>query len=147
MRQIKKIILHCSDSQDSLDIGVKEIKKWHTDPPPKGNGWTDIGYHFVVRRDGRIERGRSEETIGAHVAGHNSDSIGVCWVGRTVASDKQLQAIYALLRGLIDKYGLEIEDIWGHNQFDSHKTCPNLQMDFVRAQTLFTPIGYNIDEL
>lgn len=147
MRKIKKIVLHCSDSQDSLDIGVKEIRSWHTMKPPKGNGWDDIGYHFVIRRDGRIELGRPQKVIGAHVRGHNSDSIGVCWVGRKMASDKQLQSMYALLRGLIDKYDLEVEDIWGHSQFDSHKTCPNLDMIFVRAQTLFTLIGVNIDQL
>ena len=147
MDKITKIILHCSDSQDSLDIGVKEIRSWHTMKPPKGNGWTDVGYHFIIRRDGRIELGRPLDVKGAHVRGQNSDSIGVCWVGRAWASDKQLQAIYALLRGLLDKYSLKVEDIWGHSQFDSHKTCPNLDMTFIRAQTLFTPIGVNVDEL
>lgn len=142
MRKIKKIILHCSDSSDSKDLGVKEIRQWHLD-----RGWSDVGYHFVIRRDGRIERGREEEVKGAHVKGHNDDSIGVCWVGRKVASDAQLQSIYMLLRGLIDKYDLNVYDVFGHTELDSGKTCPNLDMNFVRLQTLFTIEGYNVEEI
>ena len=147
MKKIKKIVLHCSDSPDSLDIGVREIRSWHTQLPPKGNGWSDIGYHFVIRRDGRIERGRPETVKGAHVKGHNSDSIGVCWVGRKTASDAQLMAIKKLLRGLMDKYELREYDIYGHKELDSGKTCPNLDMVHVRLQALFTIEGYNVDEL
>jgi len=144
---VKKRVFHCSDSSDSIDLGVKEIRQWHTDTPPKGNGWSDIGYHFVIRRDGRIERGRAETVQGAHVRGHNEDSIGICWVGRKTASDKQLMAIKKLLRGLMDKYELQAYDIYGHTELDSKKTCPNLDMNFVRLQALFTIEGYNVDEL
>jgi len=59
-----------------MDIGAKKIRQWH-----KLRGWSDIGYHYVIRRDGRIELGRPIEQVGAHVKGHNSDSIGVCMVG------------------------------------------------------------------
>lgn len=147
MRKISKIILHCSDSQDSLNIGFKEINSWH-----KQQGWlsdsgVSCGYHYVIRRDGKIERGRPDHEIGAHVKGHNSESIGVCWVGRKYASDAQLLAIRQLLRGLIDKYELKPYDIWGHTELDGKKTCPNLEMSYIRLQTLFTVQGVNSDEI
>lgn len=56
--------------------GVETIHTWH-----KNQGWSGIGYHFVVRKDGTIERGRPEDKVGAHVSGHNSDSIGICFEG------------------------------------------------------------------
>lgn len=77
MREINLIVVHCTYSRPSMDIGVEEIRKWHVE----GNSWTDIGYHYVIRRDGTIEDGRPIERPGAHVKGHNSNSIGIAWVG------------------------------------------------------------------
>ena len=79
MREINAIVIHCSATKANADIGLDEIRKWHTGP--KGNGWRDVGYHLIIRRDGGIEKGRPIEEIGAHVVGHNADSIGVCLVG------------------------------------------------------------------
>lgn len=70
------LVLHTSATRASMDIGVKEIRSWH-----KAKGWSDIGYHWLIRRSGEIEPGRQEKSIGAHVAGWNSRSIGVCMVG------------------------------------------------------------------
>jgi N-acetylmuramoyl-L-alanine amidase len=137
VRKIEKLVVHCSDSQDSVDIGVKQIRRWHVED----NGWSDIGYHYVIRRDGRIERGRQDDTPGAHVRGHNSDSIGICVVGRTNFDTRQTQALYGLLRGLMEKYDLGVEDVWGHYELDDGKTCPNMEMTCIRAHTLFH-MGY-----
>lgn len=133
MREIKRIVVHCSDSSDSVDIGAKQIRQWHV----KDNGWSDIGYHYVIRRSGQIERGREDDVAGAHVRGHNSDSIGICVVGRKMFDTKQLQALYGLLRGLMDKYNVPVYEVYGHTELDSGKTCPNMDMVFVRAHTLF----------
>lgn len=70
------IVIHCSATKPSQDIGVKEITEWHV-----AKGWAGIGYHFVIRRDGQIELGRPLEDVGAHVQGHNSTSVGICMVG------------------------------------------------------------------
>lgn len=70
------LVLHTSATRASMDIGAAEIRSWHL-----GKGWSDIGYHWVIRRNGQIEAGRQERAIGAHVAGSNSRSIGVCLVG------------------------------------------------------------------
>lgn len=70
------IAIHCSDTRPSQDIGEAEIRGWHTQ-----KGWTDIGYNIVIRRDGRVEIGRPLDYQGAHVAGFNRNSLGVCLVG------------------------------------------------------------------
>jgi len=66
MRPIDTLILHCSATPPDMDIGVAEIDTWH-----KAQGWKRIGYHFVIRRNGIVERGRPLAQIGAHVEGHN----------------------------------------------------------------------------
>ena len=75
-RQTKYIVVHCSATRSNQDIGADEIRQWHLN-----NGWDDIGYHAVIRRDGRIEFGRHFDEPGAHVKSHNFQSVGVCMVG------------------------------------------------------------------
>jgi N-acetyl-anhydromuramyl-L-alanine amidase AmpD len=126
-------VVHCSDSEDSLDFGVHDIRKWHLE-----RGFSDIGYHYVIRRNGKVETGREESQVGAHVQGHNSHSIGICWVGRSRISQEQLDSLYAILRGLCHKYNLDpTEDVLGHCELDNKKTCPNLNMNLVRANLIF----------
>lgn len=129
MRVLKKIVVHCSDTPATLDIGVKEITAWHTAKPPKGNGWRDIGYHFVIRRGGTVEPGRPVSAQGAHVAGHNADSIGVCLVGGKWDADyepQQYEALAVLLRSLMTNHGpLEVV---GHRDLDRLKSCPRFDV-------------------
>lgn len=87
-KETKYIVVHCSDTKASQDIGAAEIKSWHTSPPPAGRGWSDIGYALVIRRSGAAEAGRDADhdgdtfdDIGAHVAGYNAKAVGVCMVG------------------------------------------------------------------
>lgn len=71
------IVVHCSATKPSQDIGAAEIRKWHVED----NGWSDIGYHQVIRRSGAIELGRPLHVSGAHAKGYNSVSCSVCLVG------------------------------------------------------------------
>ncbi len=90
MRQIDTIIVHCSATEhvdDSVDSDV--IRAWHVEE----NGWSDIGYHFVITRRGDIEFGRPLEKRGAHARGHNDHSVGVCLVGGLDASGKPTEGI------------------------------------------------------
>lgn len=73
---IKLLVIHCSATKASLDIGAAEINTWHI-----ARGWHGIGYHYVIRRDGQIEYGRPHEQVGAHTKGHNNGSLGICMVG------------------------------------------------------------------
>lgn len=87
-----------------MDIGASEIRDWHINK----NGWSDIGYHYVNRRNGLIEIGRPIEVAGAHVKGHNYDSIGICMVGGVNDAGKaqanftevQYAGLYYLLKTL-----------------------------------------------
>lgn len=76
MRHIDTIVIHCSATPPSMDVGVEEIEEWHIN-----RGWSEVGYHFVIRRDGTIEDGRDLDKVGAHAKGFNANSIGICYVG------------------------------------------------------------------
>jgi N-acetyl-anhydromuramyl-L-alanine amidase AmpD len=75
-KNIRRIVLHCTATREGQDIDAATIKRWHL-----RQGWSDIGYHFVIRLDGTIEKGRPEQTPGSHVKGFNTGSIGVVYVG------------------------------------------------------------------
>ena len=77
MRSIDKIIIHCSATPPHKDFSAEDIRDWHV----KGNKWSDIGYHYIVKLDGSMEYGRPIEVPGAHCKGHNQDSIGICYIG------------------------------------------------------------------
>ena len=130
MREIKTIIVHCADTYPDMDIGVDEIHEWHTSPP---RNWSDIGYHWVIRRSGVLEHGRPEHIAGAHAAGHNKDSIGVCMVGGKSRKDdgpednftpEQRVMLRELIGMLRKRYGDSVEVI-PHSAVNEHKTCPN----------------------
>lgn len=76
-----QVVVHCSATRATADIGLTEIRGWHI-----ARGFTDIGYAVVIRRSGIIELGRDLKAIGAHVEGHNADTVGVCMVGGLDAS-------------------------------------------------------------
>ena len=132
MRKIRKLVVHVSDSPDTLDIGVNDIRHWHADPKPKGNGWSDIGYNFVIRRNGTVELGRPLQLIPAHTKGHNADSIGICWVGRDKPSYEQYHNLCITLKSLMLQYDLKPTDVYGHRELNPGKTCPNMDMDKLR---------------
>lgn len=129
-RKIDMLIIHCSATKPTMDIGVKEIRKWHVE----GNGWQDIGYHDVIRRNGNTERGRPYEIAGAHVAGKNSYSIGVCLVGGVDDNmkpdanftDKQWKTLAQYVRAFKAEYPRAT--IHGHNEFSS-KDCPSFNVE------------------
>ena len=131
-RHINEIIIHCTATPEGRDYTVSDIRRWHTTPKSQGgNGWSDIGYHYVIYRNGHIEPGRDVDVIGAHCDGHNTYSIGVCYVGdmsadgKTVKDTRTLQQKAALLNLLIDLRKLYPKArICGHRDF-SVKKCPS----------------------
>ncbi|WP_304086439.1 N-acetylmuramoyl-L-alanine amidase [Maridesulfovibrio ferrireducens] len=138
-RQIDIIIVHCSDSTWG---NAEVINQWHLQ-----NGWSGIGYHGVILNghptshgdydptlDGFIESGRSLEVVGAHCKGYNSRSVGLCLIGKDFFTDMQMEVLYQKLAELLKLYGLDPDAIYGHYEMDDHKTCPNLDMDEVRAR-------------
>lgn len=138
MREINEIIVHCSATRSDWFAGktlaakVKEIKRWHVED----NGWSDIGYHFIIDRDGKIANGRDVSKAGAHVQQRNAKSIGICLIGGHGSSptdrfdDSFTSEQDAALRGLIeDLQGLHdgIEKVTGHNDYAS-KACPGFKV-------------------
>lgn len=137
MRSITKIIIHCSATPEGKPFTVEQIRAWHTTPKPKGNGWRDIGYHFVIYLDGSIHTGRPIGQIGAHCAGHNANSIGICYIGgctkdgatpKDTRTPAQKAALVKLIKKLKASYPKAT--IHGHNEF-ANKACPsfNVQKD------------------
>lgn len=120
------LVVHCSATPGSLDIGAAEIRQWHI-----AKGWSDIGYHFVIRRNGKVEPGRPENMIGSHVKNHNANSLGICLVGGVDAKQRpqnnftaeQWASLQTLLMRLTAKYpGAKI---LGHRDFPGvAKACP-----------------------
>lgn len=137
-REINKIVVHCTDSPDDRDVGFKEIDQWHQERGFDGvlvgidSHRVYCGYHYVIRRDGTVETGRPDHYIGAHVKGHNKNSIGVVWVGKDKISTDQVDALLVLLHRLMLKYNLDVDCIYGHGELFEGKTCPNLNMDSIR---------------
>jgi N-acetylmuramoyl-L-alanine amidase len=76
MREINYIVIHCAATKPSMDVPIERVRKWHLD-----RGWSDIGYHYYITRDGKIHKGRDLSVIGAHVSGYNKNSIGICYEG------------------------------------------------------------------
>ena len=122
MRQIDKIIVHCTDTPNGRKVTVNEIRKWHVE----GNGWDDIGYHFVIYLNGDIISGRPVPIMGAHCYGQNAASIGVCLVGRDEFTKEQLSALKSLYNVLQGVFGCL--DVYGHRDFTTEKTCPNFEV-------------------
>ncbi len=129
MRKVNKIIIHCTATPEGRDIPLEEIRRWHLN-----RGWRDIGYHFLVQRNGEVEEGRPIEQTGAHTKGENFDSIGIAYVGgvesekqngKWIAKDtrtpEQKDALEDLLCRLKGLYSSAV--IYGHNNF-STKSCP-----------------------
>lgn len=129
-RTIKEIIIHCSDSPEGRADTVDDIRNWHTAKPPKGNGWSDIGYHYVIGIKGERWTGRDVDVIGSHCYGHNTYSIGVCYVGGRGKNGKckdtrNLRQKAALLKLLTELKTLYPQArIVGHHDYDSGKDCP-----------------------
>jgi N-acetylmuramoyl-L-alanine amidase len=138
MRRITEIILHCAASRPDQDIGAAEIDAWH-----RARGWSGIGYHWVIRRDGTIEAGRPEAQMGAHVRGHNQSTIGVCLVGGYAASAddapedhftlEQLRALAGLLRDLRRRF--PGASVTGHNAYAA-KGCPGFRVPLHLARIM-----------
>ena len=132
------IVLHSSATRPSMDIGVKEIRSWHVNPP---RSWSDIGYHLVIRRDGSIEKGRDWDRQGAHASGFNRNpkdgklTFGICLVGGVTENnvniaednftDEQWSTLNRILKEIIDFTG--IKTIKGHNELPNHASrgCPS----------------------
>jgi hypothetical protein len=135
-KPVDTIFVHCSATrpdwmaEKTLEEKIKEITRWH-----RGRGFGAIGYHWIIDRDGQIAKGRPEETTGAHVANHNTGSIGICLIGGHGSNESDpFSKNYTLeqeaaLRKLIEeiKGRTKIKTIRGHNEVAA-KACPGFNV-------------------
>lgn len=126
MRIITLLIIHCSAVMPYQTSSVEQIDNWHR----YGRGWANgCGYHYVIRRDGTIEKGRPDEMVGAHCLNHNRHSLGICYEGGLDANGnhadtrtpEQKKSMLNLLTELKKKHPRAL--IVGHNTLRD-KDCP-----------------------
>lgn len=133
---VRFIAIHCAATPPAADIGADEIRKWHL-----AQGWEDIGYHFVIRRNGTVEPGRSLEFQGAHVQGHNHEAIGICLVGGindkaqpdANFTDAQWASLESIVHLMLNKFPKV--SVVGHRDFPGvTKACPSFDVKSWWAQ-------------
>ena len=151
MRKIDRIVVHCAATPRDRDIGAVEIDAMH-----KRRGWSGIGYHFVIRRNGAVEAGRPVETPGAHAKGFNARSLGVCLVGGANSKGRgednftwdQMNSLKLLLQGLRNRH--PNTTITGHRDLSPDKNgdgkitsnewlkeCPSFEVsDFLKLNDI-----------
>jgi N-acetyl-anhydromuramyl-L-alanine amidase AmpD len=128
------IVVHGAWTPPDVDIGAQDIREWHLD-----KGWDDIGYHFVIRRDGHVERGRPWDLVGAHTRGSNEISVAICLAGGkeprqpTGAGRWEFNYTYAqldILKRLIDALLLQYPgaEVVGHRDLDGRRACPGFDV-------------------
>jgi N-acetylmuramoyl-L-alanine amidase len=128
VRELKRIILHCTATREGEQLDVSQIDKWHRD-----RGWSEIGYHYVLYTDGTIATGRDIRKKGAHVKGHNHDSVGVAYVGgldnNLVPQDTMTMQQEMAFLHLVNSLRVVFGDlsVHGHNEFSS-KACPSFNV-------------------
>lgn len=118
MDKVKYIVVHCSATKEGMDYRARDIDRWHRE-----RGFNSIGYHYVIDLDGCIEQGRGINQMGAHVKGHNNESIGVCYIGgldasgepkdtRTAAQKQSLNDLLTVLKRMFPDAVIQ-----GHRDF------------------------------
>lgn len=148
MRNINEIVVHCTATRPkwwegrSAEEKAREVRQWHLD-----RGFNDIGYHWLIDRDGTIVKGRDESKTGAHVKGHNANTIGISlFGGHGSSSDDQFSDNYTpaqetALRQLIAEIEMRynIQKVSGHNEY-STKACPGFRVsEFLNSKPARAP--------
>ena len=126
MRNINKIIVHCSATPEGKAFSVDDIRRWHLQ-----RGFADIGYHFVIYLDGSVHVGRPLAKAGAHCKGHNAHSVGVCYIGgceahsqkpKDTRTGEQKRSLVWLITELLQQF--PNASVHGHKEF-ANKACPS----------------------
>lgn len=130
MVDFSKVMVHCSATPDvetgwAAKVGVEEIDRWHRD-----RGWSGVGYHYVIKRDGTVEEGRPLTKSGAHTRGMNHHP-GICWIGTKRPTGKQLEAFCRLHDMLASQYNVHPFDYQPHYNY-ANKECPGFPIEMLQ---------------
>ena len=126
-REVRLLVIHCSATRYDRDFPVEALRSSH-----KARGFADIGYHFYITRDGKLHRCRPVNQIGAHAAGWNDKSIGICYEGgldeQGRPADTRTYAQRCTLTDLLRQLRRDYPEarILGHYQLSPYirKACP-----------------------
>jgi N-acetylmuramoyl-L-alanine amidase len=119
--RIRLIIIHCSASDNPEHDDISVIRKWH-----KEKGYDDVGYHYFIRKNGVIQKGRKLFEVGAHCKNHNSNTVGICLSGNKKFTSAQFKAAALIVHDLDEILpNLMPNPVYPHSFFDENKTCPN----------------------
>lgn len=132
-----EIILHCAATPEGINFSVDSIHRAHL-----ARAFAGIGYNYVIYRDGTIHEGRPVGAAGAHCSGHNSNSVGVCYIGGVASDGKtpkdtrtaaQREALFNLVHTLLVNYGLSLSAVHGHYEY-ANKACPSFKIEQFRNE-------------
>jgi N-acetylmuramoyl-L-alanine amidase len=131
LKAVDYIVIHCSATKEDQNFTVEDIRRWH-----RQKGWMDVGYHFVITRDGEVQKGRPHDVPGAHVRGFNHISLGICLVGGVESDGKtpesnytafQWKALESLVKDLRNLY--PDATVLGHRDMPNvNKACPSFDV-------------------
>lgn len=121
LRTIDRVFIHCSASDVASHDNLETIRNWHV----KERGWSDIGYHYVITKDGVVHEGRPLSFRPAAQKGNNKGTIAICLTGLDHFSAKQKNALFELCNIINNAY--EGVTFHGHREVDPNKTCPNFE--------------------
>lgn len=128
MRKIWHISVHCSDSDHAHHDNKQTIHNWHV----VERKWRDIGYHYLILKNGTVENCRPISRVPAAVSGHNTGMIAICLTGRNRFSAAQFNSLRELVKDLQEKYSINSDNVRGHKDYPKMvKTCPNFDVQEV----------------
>lgn len=128
MRRIDSIVIHCSATRENTDYSFDRLKSDH-----KKRGFRTAGYHYYIKRDGQIFKGRQLDEIGAHAKGHNRFSVGICYEGGLDKNGKPedtrteeqkgaiLDVINTIMTATQDDFQRGVKQILGHRDLSEDK--------------------------
>lgn len=120
--KVDRIIVHCTASNRSDDDNIETIRRWH-----KARGFDDVGYHYMIHKNGTVSKGRALDVVGAHTEGVNTISVGIVLAGFDDFSPSQFIKLGMLRKEIEAFFGKELL-FYPHNHF-ANKLCPNFPCD------------------
>ena len=128
-RTVDKVFIHASDSDWKHHDDISVIRKWHVDE----NGWGDVGYHYFIKKNGTIQKGRDLELTPSAQKRNNVRTIAICLHGREKFTEKQFESLRKLCLEIHRSYNGRVT-FHGHKEVTDEKTCPNF--DYVKVLNL-----------
>ena len=142
-RQVDRIFIHCTATENASYNNIKSIRRDHVE----NRKWSDIGYHFLITKDGKIHEGRSLENTPAAQRGHNRRSIAIVLAGlrKEKFTSAQYDALKAFCRDVNKSYSGQVS-FHGHCEVAS-KACPVIDYKTILKLDEFGSLGLDVEHV